>query len=114
MKVVRSISISEEIDKELRERYSEANVSILCEQALGEYVSMRERAAASRSANTHLSVRTVIEMEDDTIVVNVYPDGDQVCALIGENLQDGDAGFGDDVPGALRDLADALSGAGAI
>ena len=50
----------------------------------------------------------VIDMENDTIVVNVYPDGDQVCARIGENLQEGTAGFGDDIPAALRTLADTL------
>jgi hypothetical protein len=35
-------------------------------------------------------------------------DGDQICALIGDDLQDGVAGFGADLPVALRDLADNL------
>jgi len=26
--------------------------------------------------------------------IKVYPDGDQWCALLGENLQEGGAGFG--------------------
>ena len=26
--------------------------------------------------------------------INVYPDGDRWCALLGENLQEGEAGFG--------------------
>lgn len=39
------------------------------------------------------------------ITITVQMDGNQVCALFGENLQEGIAGFGDDVPMALRDLA---------
>ena len=35
-------------------------------------------------------------------------DGDQISALIGEDLQIGVCGFGDDLPSALRDLADQL------
>ena len=35
-------------------------------------------------------------------------DGNQVCALIGENIHDGAAGFGDTLPEALRCLADEL------
>lgn len=35
-------------------------------------------------------------------------DGDQVACIIGANLQEGVAGFGEDLPSALRALADEL------
>lgn len=35
-------------------------------------------------------------------------DGNQILALIGSNLAEGVAGFGDDLPSALRALADEL------
>ena len=34
----------------------------------------------------------------------IYPDGDQWCALHGENLQEGVAGFGDTPEAAARDF----------
>lgn len=37
--------------------------------------------------------------------VRIFNDGDQVCALIGENIQEGFAGFGNTIGDALRDLA---------
>ena len=37
-------------------------------------------------------------------MIKLSLDGDQWCALIGENLQVGEAGFGDDPVAALRDL----------
>lgn len=37
--------------------------------------------------------------------INVYIDGDQWYAMLGENLQDGLAGFGDTPQEALRELA---------
>jgi len=40
--------------------------------------------------------------------IEVFMDGDQICARIGENLQEGTTGFGSTVPEALRDLADNL------
>lgn len=40
--------------------------------------------------------------------VSCRGDGDQVLALIGKNLHDGVAGFGDTLPEALRALADEL------
>jgi hypothetical protein len=40
--------------------------------------------------------------------VQISKDGDQMCALIGENIHEGTAGFGDTVPDALRDLANQL------
>lgn len=40
--------------------------------------------------------------------VLIYRDGDQICALIGENLQTGVAGFGSTAGDALRDLAQAV------
>ncbi len=38
--------------------------------------------------------------------INVYVDGDKWCAMLGENLQDGLAGFGDTPQEALRRLAE--------
>lgn len=35
-------------------------------------------------------------------------DGNQILALIGSNIMEGAAGFGDDLPSALRALADEL------
>jgi hypothetical protein len=35
-------------------------------------------------------------------------DGSKIMALIGPNLQEGIGGFGDTIPHALRDLADAM------
>lgn len=35
-------------------------------------------------------------------------DGDKVSALIGANIMEGVCGFGDDLPSALRSLADEL------
>ena len=40
--------------------------------------------------------------------VELFMDGDQWCALLGENLQEGKAGFGDTKSEALRTLADRL------
>lgn len=39
------------------------------------------------------------------ITVKICAEGDQVCAMIGENLQEGIAGFGDNISGALKELA---------
>lgn len=39
------------------------------------------------------------------IHLKVTNDGDQVCVLWGENLQEGRIGFGDTLSEALRDLA---------
>lgn len=40
--------------------------------------------------------------------VNLFMDGDQWCALIGENIQEGSCGFGVTQGWALRNLADDL------
>jgi len=42
------------------------------------------------------------------MLIKVFVDGDQYCALIGENLQNGCAGFGKTAPEALRALADEM------
>jgi hypothetical protein len=39
------------------------------------------------------------------LAVLIFRDGNQVCALFGDNLQDGTAGFGNNTAEALRDLA---------
>ncbi len=41
-------------------------------------------------------------------VVKLYQDGNQVCALIGDNIMEGIVGFGITRADALRDLADRL------
>lgn len=42
------------------------------------------------------------------MTVRVFQDGDEVCALIGIDLQVGTSGFGRTASDALRALADAL------
>lgn len=42
------------------------------------------------------------------ITCKIAAEGDQVCALIGANLQEGIAGFGDNISGALKELATAI------
>jgi hypothetical protein len=43
---------------------------------------------------------------ENAVSVQVYMDGGQWCALLGDNLQEGVCGFGDTPAEALRDLAD--------
>jgi hypothetical protein len=42
----------------------------------------------------------------------LYKDGNEFCALLGENLQDGYAGFAKTIPEALRALAQELEEGG--
>ena len=44
----------------------------------------------------------------DLMMVDVFVDGDKWCALLGDNLQEGLAGFGDTPSEALRDLANQI------
>jgi hypothetical protein len=44
----------------------------------------------------------------DETIVRIYRDGDKICALIDENLQEGYAGFGETETDALRALADEM------
>lgn len=46
----------------------------------------------------------------DDYVIQVYRDGDQWCALLGDDFAEGYAGFGDSVSDALKDLANHLEG----
>ena len=48
----------------------------------------------------------------EVCMVSVFLDGNQWCALVGENLQEGVAGFGDTPSDALRDLADQIETCG--
>jgi hypothetical protein len=48
----------------------------------------------------------------ETILLSL--DGDQWCALYGPDLQEGIAGFGHSIPGALKDLAKELEEAGVL
>jgi hypothetical protein len=41
-------------------------------------------------------------------MIQLFRDGDQMCALMGANLQEGYAGFGNTAGEALRELAKAL------
>jgi len=41
-------------------------------------------------------------------VIRVFIDGDHWCAVLGEDLQDGLAGFGNTPQEALRELADEI------
>lgn len=43
-------------------------------------------------------------MKEETIKIS--QDGDMICVLLGENLQEGLAGFGEDIPTALKNFAD--------
>lgn len=38
------------------------------------------------------------------MTVKIFQDGDAICALRGENIQEGMAGFGPSIPEALIDL----------
>lgn len=38
------------------------------------------------------------------LIINLSLDGDQYCALVGQNIQDGHAGFGTTPNDAVRDL----------
>jgi len=39
------------------------------------------------------------------LMVSIFRDGDAICALYGEDIQEGVAGFGENIPAALSDLA---------
>lgn len=41
--------------------------------------------------------------------ISILRDGNQWCALIGRDLQEGISGFGETIAAALRELADKLS-----
>jgi hypothetical protein len=51
-------------------------------------------------------------MDQSDIAVRVFLDGTEFCALIGSNLMEGIAGFGQTRSTALRALADELDNAG--
>ena len=46
-----------------------------------------------------------MSFEDGILEVRIYRDGDKICALYGEDLQEGIARFGDSIPEALENLA---------
>ena len=71
------------------------------------FEQMNEAADGRRYRNKSHLAQVAIEKELEACV-KIYPDGDMICALIGKNLQEGQAGFGDDVPHALRALADSM------
>jgi hypothetical protein len=47
----------------------------------------------------------------DEITVRVFRDGTEMCALIGPDIMEGHAGFGESASDALRALADVLDSA---
>lgn len=53
-------------------------------------------------------VWTTAEEKMSEIIIKITKDGDQYCALMGENLQEGIAGFGDDPVSALMVLTTAI------
>jgi hypothetical protein len=44
----------------------------------------------------------------DETIVRIYRDGDKICALVGENLQEGYAGFGETEADALKELTETM------
>ncbi len=48
------------------------------------------------------------DLHRDKRLVMLFKDGNSWCALIGDNLQDGHAGFGSTVESALEDLSKTL------
>ena len=44
-------------------------------------------------------------IEDRVLEIRIFRDGDKICALYGEDLQEGLVGFGDSIPEALNNLA---------
>jgi len=46
-----------------------------------------------------------ITVYDVNVEIKVYRDGDSICALLGEDIQSGHAGFGPTVSDALYGLA---------
>jgi hypothetical protein len=42
------------------------------------------------------------------MIIEITIDGNQYCAILGTDLQVGLGGFGDTIPDALRDLANAM------
>ena len=47
-------------------------------------------------------------MENHTVELKVFLDGDDWCALIGDNLQDGLGGFGESINEAMEALMEQL------
>jgi hypothetical protein len=48
------------------------------------------------------------------VSILLYRDGNEFCALLGDNIQDGKAGFGRTIPAALRNLANELEDENAL
>lgn len=47
-------------------------------------------------------------MKQKPLLIKIYRDGNQWCALIGQDLQNGYAGFGDTIVGAIRGLCNLI------
>lgn len=50
--------------------------------------------------------------EHKELTIKLYQDGSEFCALVGENLMDGVAGFGPNMTDALKDLTNELESEG--
>lgn len=75
------------------------NAAGFCKQVVGSEICHRTEDAV---------VHQRPSKRQQPLTIEVTQDGNKVAALIGENLQEGVAGFGDTLADALRDLAENL------
>jgi len=52
-----------------------------------------------------MSIEKYKQSSNDSYIINVTKDGNQWCALLGNDLQDGIAGFGEHIHKAVEELA---------
>jgi hypothetical protein len=68
--------------------------------------SRRRPEMDGETTNTEDSAEEIDTKPDaDEVGIRLFPDGDKWCALIGENIQDGIAGFGDTKVEAIAELS---------
>jgi len=85
--------------------FGKSDAQIIAELEL--LIERRDREVARSSERDAPAVKRP-ELRHPPVAINCRCDGNKVCALIGSNLQEGVSGFGDNLPDALRDLADEL------
>lgn len=66
--------------------------------------TLNRLAAVMESIDEHEALLKKLEGRKGEIIIKITKDGDQYCALMGEDLQAGIAGFGDDPVSALIEL----------
>lgn len=76
------------------------------EQRAKGYAALMNSGASDEARLAFVKGVTAHMREADS--VELSRDGNQICALIGPDLQEGVAGFGGTTPAALRDLAKQL------